>query len=1121
MQLRKLALVIGLTGLFHTHFVHALGLGEISLKSSLNEPLEAEIRLLQVRDLSANEILVSLASSEDFNRVGVERVFFLSDLKFEVDLSNASSPKLKVTSRRPVREPYLNFLIETQWPSGRLLREYTVLMDLPVFEQRRSTPAPVQAPRAQPASRQPAQTTREVASPRVTRPSSTADSGISGDYRVASGDTLWEIALRTRPDRSVSVHQAMLAIQNANPDAFVNGNINRLRKGQVLRIPSKDEIAATGHQDAVSQVASQNQEWNNTTGAALKGTSRRTTAPTNTQTEGRLKLGGDTPSGNAKGTGTSGEGESLQRQLTTAQEELDRSKRENTELSSRVSDLEEQIETMEKLLEVSNEQLRALQLTSQKPQDEAQASTGESTVDSDETAANDSQAPVDSTSVTQDSAAEDTVATTDAPATTDPVAAGAPENTVQEPAPVAATPAPVEPAPAAPGIIDIIKDNIIAIGIALVALLVGLLAFLKRRGRDEQDEQFENLDLMDEDILEESSDDDQTDYDAFAQELDDIDIMDDIAEEKEAPVEAQTDDAVGEAEIYLSLGQYDKAEDLLLKEIQQNPDNADARMALLKVYAESQNIQEFDSQYAQLLPLGHTALNNRAQELRNRIPNAGEFDVSRYSLGDDDTGASADVEVIDDINSTIDDLDIDLDESLFEETTELTSEPELDMSSALSLNDTEDTSLAATEEVAVEPLDSALDNDMLEMDADDAVSEPADTLTSLDADADADDELSLDLDLDFSGLEDELSADLDADTAEVSLDMPFDLDGTDLTADLDDISLSEGEGDSLELDNDISSALDSLDDLGIGELANDMEQSLEETNALAESDLTSTDSAETSVSGSDDIGDISFELDDTAEGDADTDMAFTTEFDLDLDDSALASMSTDSEAGDVLADLEFDMQSLDTKLESSDDSELSDIAESQPLADSVEAAVESEFDLDLGDDLDGGELDLEMPPADVDMMSLDQEIEAMTADLDDVMPDLGSAPIDSLSVAEIRDDAESVIDAQSSDTLKDAEDSVFDEVLSNNDIAPAETVSDAVIDSVPSLNGANSASALTDSDDDLDFLDSVDEVATKLDLARAYIDMGDREGADDILDEVMQEGNQHQKDEATELKAKL
>ena len=119
---------------------HGLGLGDITLRSALDQPLAAEIRLRGVGDLNPSQILVGLGSAGDFERAGVERVYLLSDIQFEVQLDGEGSGVVRLSSDRPIREPYLDFVVEVRWPTGRVLREYSVLLDLRTY-----TGAPAEA----------------------------------------------------------------------------------------------------------------------------------------------------------------------------------------------------------------------------------------------------------------------------------------------------------------------------------------------------------------------------------------------------------------------------------------------------------------------------------------------------------------------------------------------------------------------------------------------------------------------------------------------------------------------------------------------------------------------------------------------------------------------------------------------------------------------------------------------------------------------------------------------------------------------------------------------------------------------------------------------------------------
>ncbi len=128
-QVRKLVLAIAAASALSSGMAHALGLGELTLKSTLNQPLVAEIELLDVKDLTAAEVVPSLASPEDFAKAGVDRQAFLNDLTFTPVLNASGKGILRVTSSKPLSEPMVKFLVQVMWPNGRLLRDYSVLLD--------------------------------------------------------------------------------------------------------------------------------------------------------------------------------------------------------------------------------------------------------------------------------------------------------------------------------------------------------------------------------------------------------------------------------------------------------------------------------------------------------------------------------------------------------------------------------------------------------------------------------------------------------------------------------------------------------------------------------------------------------------------------------------------------------------------------------------------------------------------------------------------------------------------------------------------------------------------------------------------------------------------------------
>ena len=226
-----------------SHSALAIGVGDIVVNSYVNEPLSADIAILDPKDLSESEVIASLASLADFDRLGIERHYSLGALVFETDMQGAGSSVIRVTTADPIREPYLNFLVELKWPEGRVLREYTVFLDLRP------------RPQVQSVKNGTRQVSSRVSENRLRR----------GEYRVAPNDTLGAIAARFRGE-GVSIDQMMLAIKDANPGKFLRDNINGIRAGVLLEIPSTVDESLSPR-DAAQRVVDQWDEWKNPAGS--------------------------------------------------------------------------------------------------------------------------------------------------------------------------------------------------------------------------------------------------------------------------------------------------------------------------------------------------------------------------------------------------------------------------------------------------------------------------------------------------------------------------------------------------------------------------------------------------------------------------------------------------------------------------------------------------------------------------------------------------------------------------------------------------------------------------------------------------------------------------------------
>jgi pilus assembly protein FimV len=416
-----------------------LGLGEIRLNSSLNEPLSAEIDLVAATSEELSTLSAALASPEVFSRYGLDRPAFLSSLEFAVGRGRDGRAVLLVRSRDAISEPFVSFLVDVNWPRGRLLREYTVLLDPPAMLSAGETPAqaplaaPTTAPPPQPQAAPPAPAPAPAEAPveapaAATPPAQPASAGST--YEVSRGDTLYGIAGSLGAGDRDAIQRTMIALFRANPEAF-NGSIHQLRAGAILRVPSSDEMTRVSTAEAASEVSRQNAAWRAAGGA---------------QDAGRLKLV-TPPEGEAEGTAAPPSSGRVESQIDALEQDITEQKRLLELQNQELADLQK------KLADARSEEARAAAPPAPAPA-EPEAPAGE--------------APV---------APEDDI--------------GAPA----EPPPPAAAPAQPKPkprraaAPAAdtgPSFLDTLTDNWVMLLGAAALLILGLLGFnFYRRRRDE------------------------------------------------------------------------------------------------------------------------------------------------------------------------------------------------------------------------------------------------------------------------------------------------------------------------------------------------------------------------------------------------------------------------------------------------------------------------------------------------------------------------------------------------------------------------------------------------------------------------------------------------------------
>ncbi len=540
---------------------YALGLGDIRLNSALNQPFDAEIDLLSATSEELSSLQVGLANNETFSRYGLERPAYLTNFAFRVTRAADGRTVLRITSAPSVTEPFVTLLVEASWSRGRLLREYTVLLDPPVFApgQAAAAPAPVTAPLAGAPSEgvieRPQAPVEQAAPPPLPAAAPAPATPEIGDtYRVERNDTLWNIASRIRPGSIRVVNQTMIALYRANPEAF-DGNINQLRAGSLLRVPVAGEIESIAQSEAAAEVAEQYRNWRGAAAAA-------------TDEGGRLRLVTPTDTGvapvTAPATPPAG----------------------NTALQQQVATLEGQLAEAQRLLDLRNAELAEMQ--------RRLGADGITPGPAEPVAPVPVEPVAEAPPVAEDPAAEAPV--------------------VEPPAATPPAPTPAAAEPPAPSLLDRLGEYWWALAGLGVVLLAGLALFFRNRRAVDIDEAVETMTPSDfgsrkrtapqsaktgareESFLVEEGDDadDTAEIQSvkkpiapFAARVPEAAALAKVADDtlsSETAVHFDQQDALAEADFHMAYGLYDQAADLVKIAIEREPARRELRLKLLEIY---------------------------------------------------------------------------------------------------------------------------------------------------------------------------------------------------------------------------------------------------------------------------------------------------------------------------------------------------------------------------------------------------------------------------------------------------------------------------------------------------------------------------------------------------------
>lgn len=586
--------------------VQAAGLGKVTVFSALGQPLRAEVEFSATRE-ELSSMKASLASPDAFKAAGLDYASALQTIRFSIDKRANGQPIVRLTSERPINDPFVDMLMELNWASGRLVREYTFLLDPPEMIVR--APAPVTTPAAKPAMA-PAATPAAPApaSQPAVQSASVAEAGVA--HEVKRGDTLRKVAAANQHD-GVSLEQMLVGLYRANQDAFDGNNMNRLRAGKILSIPAKSEVEAISETEANKVVAVQAADWN---AYRRKLAAAAAQAPTRDDAGKQEAAGRITAKVEEKQAPAAAAKDQVRVSKTevgkakpgarVGEEELLAKEKALKEANERLASLEKNVSELQKLLEMKNRSLAELQQQIGKSQ--AAAAAVQPVAAQPVEPATPAEAPKPEVKKAEVAAQPAVAAAPVVPAeppkveakkTEEAKPATAPKVEAKQPTPVPKPKAVPPPPPEEPSFVDELMDNpmLLAGGGGVLALLLAFVAIKRRRAAAPEEET--PLAVAASELSQTSLSENSVFRNTGGQSVDTSHTPPQTDFSQAGPGTIDTDevDPVAEADVYMAYGRDAQAEEILLEAKTKDPKRHAIHLKLLEIYANRQSLPQFEA----------------------------------------------------------------------------------------------------------------------------------------------------------------------------------------------------------------------------------------------------------------------------------------------------------------------------------------------------------------------------------------------------------------------------------------------------------------------------------------------------------------------------------------------